>query len=141
MALALATMGSTCDESDNRVTGTYTLTITESRDTCDQEPNTFASSVTITAQSGGGYVVSFGEDAELTGEFSDDGVLVAQGIIDDQGDGRTTTMIVGFLFRQGSIEGTGRLTYNGTFPDVPTACIQEFGMTGQRSDNRAPIIG
>lgn len=141
IAVAMATMGSTCDDSDTRVTGTYQLSVFESQDTCDQELNQFGSSVTITALSGGGYTVNFGGQGELTGDFSDEGVLVAQGVVDDQGDGKTTTMLVGLVIRQGALEGTGRLTYNGTFPGNSGACFQEFGLTGSRADNRAPVIG
>jgi hypothetical protein len=141
LVVALATIGSTCDDTNNRVTGTYQLTVVESRDSCDQEFNSFGSVVTVTSGSAGAYTVSFGDAAVLEGSFSDEGVLVAQGVIDDQGDGKTTTMQIGILVRQGLVEGTGRLTYNGTFPGVTGSCVQEFSFTGQRTDSRAPVVG
>ncbi len=139
--LAWATTASTCSTSDNRVTGTYTLSVFESQDTCDQELNSFGSVATISTQ-GEGYVIDFGDEGELVGDFNAEGILVAQGTIDDQGGGRTTTMLVGLVIRQGQItDGSGRITYNGTYPGNDDVCIQEFVVTGKRNDSHAPVVG
>jgi hypothetical protein len=146
LALALGTVSiaSTCQSSDDRVPGTYRLNIIESRDTCDnpQELNTFGSQLTI-SQEGDSYIIEFGEEGTLTGAFSDEGVLVAEGDIVVVRDGTPIAahMQIGIIIRQGQITaGTGRLTFNGTFPGRPGVCIQEFSVTGRR-DNVSPVLG
>jgi hypothetical protein len=144
LAIGFVSIGSTCESADDRVPGTYRINITESRDTCDnpQELNSFVSEVTI-SQEGEGYILEFGEEGTLTGAFSEEGVLVAQGdiVVVRGGLPIAAHMQVGFIIRQGQITaGTGRLTFNGTFPGRPGECVQEFSVTGRR-DSVSPILG
>ena len=142
-AVALLTVGSVCDDDDSRITGTYELLIIESRDTCDNDLNEVSSVATISRDESG-FVIEFGDEATLTGEFSSEGVLVAQGniVVVREGMEIPAFMQIGIVIKQGVItQGSGRLTYEGTFPGVPGTCVQEFGIAGSRTDSAAPILG
>ena len=143
MALALGFAAVACDGDEDQIAGTYELRIFESRDTCDNELNPVSSQVTI-SRSPGGFVLDFGTDARLSGEISDQGVLVASGdiVIRRQGLEVPAFLQIGLVIREGQIrQGTGRLRFSGTFPGIPGVCEQEFTIEGSREDSRVPIIG
>ena len=123
-----------CGEDEQRgVEGRFTLVVSESRDTCDNQTNSFGSEITIT-RDGDDVVVTFGQDAILTGTIDENGEILAQGVVEDQGGGRTTVLAVRILVRRTRLESTGRQTFNGTFPGVPGTCLQEFSISGQRAN-------
>jgi len=143
--VAVVSMASVCEDEDNRVTGTYELVIRETLDTCDpnRELNTFASQVTI-SRGQDGFTLEFGEEATLTGDFNDEGTLVAEGniVVEREGQSIAALMQVQIVIKQGQITlGSGRLTFNGTFPGRTGTCVQEFGISGSRNDNRVPVVG
>jgi hypothetical protein len=142
--VAVVSMGSVCED-DEPITGTYRLNIIESQDTCDQDLDEFGSIVTIRLGETG-YVIEFGEEGTLTGDFNDEGVLVAQGniLVVREGQQIVGSMAIQIVIRQGQItDGSGRLTFNGTFPGKEgVTCIQEFTITGRRTGSSvAPLVG
>ena len=140
-AFGLAAAG--CDGDEDQITGTYELRILETRDTCDNEINQVRSTVTI-SRTPTGFLLDFGPDARLDGSISEEGVLAASGNIIIRRDGLVIPAFlqVGLVIREGQIrQGTGRLTFNGTFPNVAGTCVQEFTIQGGREDSRVPIVG
>jgi hypothetical protein len=141
LAVVSATMASLCDDEDNRVTGSYRFDVVETRDTCDNELNGYSIEATI-SQAESGFTIQIQGDGTLTGDFDDAGVLAASGTIADLGEGRTTFMQIGIVIKQSEItDGTGRITFNGTFPGEPGQCIQELFITGDRiGGDIAPVL-
>ena len=143
--VAVVSMASVCKDEDDRVTGTYRLNIVESQDTCDLNLDRFGSIITISLASAGGDTVAFGDEGTLTGDFNEEGVLVAQGniVVVRQGREIAALMRIQIVIRQGQItDGSGRLTFNGTFPGKEgVTCIQEFFITGHRTNSVAPVVG
>ena len=128
-----------CGEDEQRgVEGRFTLFVSESRDTCDGQNNSFGSEITI-ARDGEDVTVTFGEEAVLTGTIDENGEILAQGIVEDLGGGRTTVLAIRIVVRRTSLESTGRQTFNGTFPGQAGTCVQEFSIVGQRA-NLVPTL-
>lgn len=139
--IALASVASVCED-DPPLTGTYHLRISESLDSCDDERNGYPLEVTI-SRNDSGFTIQIDGGGTLTGDFDEDGVLVASGTIADLGGGRTTLMQIGIVIRQGQVtDGTGRITFNGTFPGEPGQCIQELFILGDRiGGDLVPVLG
>lgn len=137
---SLFALGSTCGDENPPLTGSYSLEIFETQDTCDNEANQFRSEATI-SRAGDDFELDFGEQASLPAVLNDEGVFVAEGIIEDRGEGQTTFMRIELLIRRGDVvDGAGRITYHGTFPGVPGECEQRFNALGQRL-GLAPLLG
>lgn len=130
-----------CDDTTVDATGEFELNIAEIQDSCDGQLNQFASRIEITETGDGVFTVDFGGEAELTGEFDDNGFLQVSGVIDDQGGDNITFMRMQLAPALEFIEGSGRIEYNNTFPEVEGFCQQEFVVSeGRRAENLSPIL-
>jgi hypothetical protein len=137
-ALSIAALA--CDSEDDEITGTYTAAVFESEDTCDDRQDQYSLEIEIARQGDGFSVLVFGS-GPLTGDIRDDRILAVTGTITETDGTRPREVRLEMDIRRGRIvEGAGRATWNGTFPDVPGVCVQDFDFTGFRQ-NVAPIVG
>lgn len=126
------------DEADGGIEGTYQLEVFESRDTCDGVTNDFFVPLTV-ERDGEEVTLSFGDEWVLTGTFDNEGILQAQGTVEDLGGGQTTQLQLQIDFFRGGLEGNGRAIYNGTFPETGEPCQQDFTFRSRsKSGSLAP---
>ncbi|MBW3661403.1 MAG: hypothetical protein KY397_07210 [Gemmatimonadetes bacterium] len=138
-ALALA---GACEDEET-LFGRYQILVSEFQDTCDGIHNRFGSTLEVRRGSGEEIEIHFGGFPPLTGTFDPEGVLQAEGIVEDDGEGGTTSLRVQVAFFRDGLEGNGRLVFDGTFPDpdVTGSCLQEFEFVGEKAnDARAPAL-
>jgi hypothetical protein len=136
-----------CDNESNEITGTYNAAVFESEDTCDGERDGPYPLQFEIARQGDGFSVLVNGAGPLTGDIREDGILAVVGTVTGgdppcSGSGACPRQVqLEMDIRRGRIvEGAALITWNGTFPGVPGACVQELTFTGSRQD-LAPIIG
>ncbi|MFN2421527.1 MAG: hypothetical protein ABR527_09160 [Gemmatimonadota bacterium] len=138
-ALSIAALA--CNSEDEEITGTYGVFVFESEDTCDDVENSYNLLIEITRQ-GDGFSVLINGSGPLTGDFRDDGILAVTGTITETDGTRPRQALFEMDIQRGRIvEGAARITWNGTFPDVPGVCVQDLDFTGSRQDAAVPIVG
>jgi hypothetical protein len=141
-AVALGTPA--CNNDDEQIPGTYSVSVFEAEDTCDGEENQFTLVLDIRRQDDGFRVEinAAGQAGLLSGDIEPDGILVVTGTVTDTDGTRPRQVRLEMDIQRGRIlEGRGLLTWNGTFPGVPGQCTQELNFTGFRENAVAPVVG
>ena len=145
-ALSIAALA--CNSEDEEVTGTYTAIVFEDEDNCDGERDGPYPLRLEIARQGEGFSVEVNDAGTLTGDIRDDGILVVTGTVtggdppcSEIGACPRSVRLEMDIRRGRIVEGAGRITWNGTFPDVPGVCVQDIAFTGSRQGALAPIVG
>lgn len=137
MAVVALLWGGACD-GDETITGTYSAIVFESSDTCDDSRDSYPIELEI-SRSGGGFRVLVNGAGPLTGDI-EDGVLRVTGTVTEADGTRPRTVRLEMsILRRRIVEAKGRVTWEGTFPDVADTCVQDFDFTGGRRSEFVPL--